>query len=158
MTVMRPLIGPALSRAGFTLAELSALLAVLGALFGLSLPTLMSYYQSAHVRGAAADIAAYLNQARQIAIRRNQSTCVHITAEAVQYHLGTCGSGPLWVGPGTDSNGHLPAPAGITLASSADPVFTNLGAAVPAATVTVTHGRASLSVIVSASGRVTIGR
>ena len=40
----------------------------------------------------------------------------------------------------------------------ADPVFSNLGAAAPAATVTVTHGSASLSVIVSASGRVVVGR
>ena len=158
MMVMRPRMSLVLNRRGFSLPELTALLAIIGALSSLSLPALMSYYQSAHVRGAAADIAAYLNQARQLAIRRNQSTCVHITAAAVHYHLGTCGSGPLWLGPGTDANGNIPAPDGITLASSADPVFTNLGAAAPAATITVTHGRASLSVIVSASGRVTVGR
>ena len=51
-----------------------------------------------------------------------------------------------------------PAPGGIALTTTADPVFTNLGAAAPAATVTVTHGSTSLSVIVSASGRVIVGR
>ena len=55
--------------------------------------------------------------------------------------------------------GNFTIATGFTLASSANPVFSYLGAASPAATFTVTNtsdGR-TLSVAVSASGRVTIG-
>ena len=142
--------------AGFSLVELLVLLVVVGALFSLSLPAFMSYYKSAQVRAAASVIAAHLNQARQLAIQQNQRVCVHITSTAMHYALGSC-AGAVWVGPGTDATGKIPAPGGIALTTTADPVFTYLGAAAPAATVTVIHGSASLSVIVSASGRVMVG-
>jgi Tfp pilus assembly protein FimT len=157
VNLVRPLTDTAPKPAGFSLAELAVLLAVLGALFGLSLPAFISYYQGAHVRGAAADVAAYLNQGRQLAIQRNQSTCVHIAPAALHYHLGSCAAGAVWLGPGTEGSGEIPVPAGITLTSTANPVFTSLGAAAPAATITVTHGSHSLNVTVSASGRVTVG-
>ena len=143
--------------AGFSLVELLVLLVVIGALFSLSLPAFMSYYKSAQVRAAASVIATYLNQGRQLAIQQNQSVCVHITSTALHYAQGSC-AGKVWVSPGTDAAGNIPAPRGIALTTTADPVFSNLGAAAPAATVTVTHGSASLSVIVSASGRVIVGR
>ena len=143
--------------AGFSLVELLVLLVVVGALFSLALPAFMSYYKSAHVRAAASGIAAYLNQGRQLAIQQNQRVCVHIASTALHYALGSC-AGTVWVGPGTDAAGNIPAPGGIVLTTTADPVFSNLGAAAPAASITVTDGSASLSVIVSASGRVMVGR
>jgi Tfp pilus assembly protein FimT len=150
--------GPSQSQAGFSLAELTVLLAVIGALFSLSLPVFVTYYQSAQVRGAAADVAAYVNQGRQLAIQLNCSVSVGITASAITYtRQGNCQTPGVWTGAGTDAAGSIPAPDGITLATSATPVFTNLGAAAPAATLTVTHGSSSLSVLVSASGRVSIG-
>ena len=156
MNVVRPPTDTAPIPAGCCLAELAVLMAVLGALFSLSLPAFISYSQGAHVRGAAADVAAYLNQGRQLAIQRNQSTCVHIAPTTLHYRLGTCAAGALWLAPGTKANGEIPVPAGITLTSTANPVFTSLGAAAPAATITVTHGSYSLDVTVSASGRVTV--
>jgi Tfp pilus assembly protein FimT len=157
MRSARPRGGPAQSQSGFSLAELTVLLAVIGALFSLSLPAFLSYYQTAQVRGAASDIAAYLNLGRQLAIQQNRSICVHIEPAAVHYHLNANCSGPRWVGPGTAANGDIPAPDGIALTTTADPVFTYLGAAAPAGTVTVSDGSHTLSVIVSASGRVTVG-
>jgi Tfp pilus assembly protein FimT len=149
---------PSQSQAGFSLAELTVLLAVIGALFSLSLPVFVTYYQSAQVRGAAADVAAYVNQGRSLAIQMNCSVTVQVNPDAVRYiQGGNCQSPGLWKGAGTDNAGRIPIPDGITLASTADPIFTNLGAAAPAATLTVTHGSSSLSVLVSASGRVTIG-
>ena len=41
----------ALRRAGFSLAELSVILAVIGVLFSLSLPAFLNYYQTAQIRG-----------------------------------------------------------------------------------------------------------
>jgi Tfp pilus assembly protein FimT len=142
---------------GFSLAEISVLLAVIGCLTVLSLPVFLSYYQTAQVRGAASDIATYVNLGRQLAIQRNAPICVHIKPAAVHYHLNNTCTGQRWVGPGTTANGDIPAPDGIALTTTADPVFNNLGAAAPAGTVTVSNGNQSLTVAVSASGRVTIG-
>jgi hypothetical protein len=50
-----------------------------------------------------------------------------------------------------------PPTTGVTLTTTANPIFTNLGAAAPAATITVTQGSRSLTVTVAASGRVTVG-
>ena len=150
--------GPSQSQFGFSLAELTVLLAVIGALFSLSLPVFVTYYQTSQVRGAAADVAAYVNQGRQLAIQLNCSVAVGITAAAITYtRQGNCQTPGVWTGAGTDALGNIPAPDGITLATNATPIFTNLGAAAPAATLTVTHGSSSLSVLVSASGRVSIG-
>jgi Tfp pilus assembly protein FimT len=147
-----------LRRAGFSLAELTVLLAVIGTLFALSLPAFLNYYQTAQVRGAASDVTAYVNQGRQLAIQLNCSVAVQITATAISYTMqANCQNPGTWKGAGTDAAGNIPAPDGITLATTATPVFTNLGAAAPAATLTVTHGTSSLSVLVSASGRVTVG-
>lgn len=158
MSATSPHRGSAQSQAGFSLAELTVLLAVIGALFSLSLPAFITYYQSAQVRGAAADVAAYVNQGRQLAIQLNCSVSVVITSTTIKYTQGgNCQTPGVWKGSGTDAGGNIPAPDGITLATSATPVFNNLGAAAPAATLTVTNGTSSLSVLVSASGRVTIG-
>jgi Tfp pilus assembly protein FimT len=141
---------------GFSLAELSVLLAVLGTLCALSLPAFLSYYQSASIRAAASDVASQLNLGRQMAIQRNQSICVSIGSTAPQYYLGSC-AGTLLLGVTTDSYGSATAHNGVTLTTTGNPVFSNLGAATPAATITVTQGSRTLSVIVSASGRVTVG-
>jgi Tfp pilus assembly protein FimT len=141
---------------GFSLAELSVLLAVIGTLCALSLPAFLSYYQSASIRAAASEVASQLNLGRQMAIQRNQNVCVSIGSTAPQYYLGSC-AGTLLLGVTTDSYGSAAAHDGITLTTTANPVFNNLGAATPAATITVTQGSRTLSVIVSASGRVTVG-
>ncbi len=143
-------------RRGFSLAELCVLLAVIGSLCVLALPAFLSYYQTAQVRAAAYDVASQLNLGRQMAIQRNQSVCVSIGITAPQYYLGSC-SGSLLTGVTTDGGGYASSHPGINLTSSANPVFSNLGAAAPAATITVSQGSQSLTVTVSASGRVGIG-
>ena len=158
MRLTRPRGGPAQGQAGFSLAELTVLLAVIGALFSLSLPAFITYYQSAQVRAAAAGVAAYVNQGRQLAIQLNCSVALQIAATTITYtRQASCRVPGVWTGAGTNAAGNIPAPDGITLAASATPVFNNLGAAAPAATITVTNGTSSLSVLVSASGRVTVG-
>ena len=141
---------------GFSLAELTVVIAVIGTLSVLSLPFFLSYYQSAQVRAAASDVAAQLNLGRQMAIQRNQSICVTIGTSAPQYRQGTCG-GTILTGATTDASGNAAAHDGVTLTTTANPIFTNLGAAAPAATITVTQGSRSLTVTVAASGRVTVG-
>jgi Tfp pilus assembly protein FimT len=144
--------------AGLSAAELIVVCAIIGILAAASAPFFLSYYQNAQLKAGAEEVVAFLNQARQIAIKENQSVCASIDSNRMRYHLGTC-SGTVWVGPGTDAAGNIRIPEGLTLTTSAEPIFNYLGAAAPAATFTVTNPRngRSLSVAVSASGRVTIG-
>jgi len=143
---------------GYSIAELMVVVAVIGILVATSAPFFVSYYQSAKVKAAAEEIAGYLNQARQLAIRTNNNVCVQITATNLQFRQGGC-AGAIWIGAGTDNLGNIKGPEGVTLAATANPVFSYLGAATPASTYTVTNTDTGLSlhVIVSASGRLTIG-
>ncbi len=75
----------------------------------------------------------------------------------MSYTLGGC-SGSVWIGAGTDSAGNVPLPDGVTVTTTANPVFNYVGAALPATTYTITNAQtsATLTVSVSLSGRVTI--
>src|SRR3990172_1913063 len=124
MRPTRPDGGPSQSQAGFSLAELAILLAVIGVLFSLSLPAFITYYQSAQLRGAAAAVAAYVNHNRQLPIQLNCSFSVVTNPTAIQYiQGGNCPTPGVWKGSGTDAGGNIPLSDGITLPASATPVF-----------------------------------
>lgn len=146
------------AQVGFSLAELLVVIAVIGILAAMTTPFFIRYYQSAGLKAAAEELVTFLNQGRQIAIKENQSVCVQVASAAIRLRVGAC-SGTIWVGPGTDASGNWKLPQGFTLAGATEPVFSYLGAASPAATYTVTNSAsgATLSVTVSASGRVNIG-
>jgi Tfp pilus assembly protein FimT len=131
----------------------------MGILAVLATPMFLTYYQGARLRVAAEEVATFLNHGRQLGIKENVGVCVQITATAMHYRIGDCASLLLWIGPGTDGAGNVSLPQGVTLTTTADPVFTYLGAANPAATYTVTNTQtaATLRVFVSGSGRVSIG-
>lgn len=138
--------------------ELLVVVAVIGILAGMTVPFFVTYYQSAALKAAAEELVTFLNQGRQIAIKENQNVCIQTTSGAVRMRVNGC-SGTIWVGPGTDTAGNWKLPQGFTLTSSADPVLSYLGAASPAATYTVRNSANSrtLSVTLSASGRVNVG-
>jgi Tfp pilus assembly protein FimT len=139
--------------------ELALVLAIIGIMASLAIPSFLTYYQAATLRTAAEEVAAFINQGRQIGIRENDGVCVHITSTALQYFRGSsCSTGTLWTGPGTDSAGNIRVPQGVTLTTNADPIFSYLGAANPGATITVTNSQTGsvLGVCVAVSGRVRI--
>jgi Tfp pilus assembly protein FimT len=140
------------------MGETALVLGIVGVLSVLATPLFLTYYQASQLRVAAEEVAAFLNQGRQIGIKQNTGVCVHITPTAMHYHLGNC-AGATYVGAGSDAAGNFKAPTGVTLTTTADPVFSYLGAASPGATYTVTNAQtgATLRVFVSASGRVNIG-
>lgn len=146
------------AQAGSSIGELALVVAIVGILSVLVTPLFLTYYQASVLRVGAEEIAAFLNQGRQLAIRQNGNVCVHITPTAMHYHLGTC-AGAVWTGAGTDAAGNLKAPSGVTLTATADPIFNYLGAPTPAATYTVTNAQtaATLRVVIAASGRISIG-
>jgi Tfp pilus assembly protein FimT len=132
---------------------------VIGVLFALMVPVFLTYYQASQLTTAAQQIRALLNQARELAIKQNGNACVTLaSATQMQYHLNITCTGTAWVGAGTDGVGNITLPQGVTVTASANPVFGYMGAALPAATYTVTHTTtaATLTVSVALSGRITI--
>ena len=144
--------------AGYSIMELALVMGIVGVLTAVAMPFFLSYYQASRLRVGAEEVAAFLNQGRQLGIRQNAGVCVHITSTALQYRLGSSCAGAAWVGPGTDTNGNVKVPQGVTLTTTTDPIFSYLGAANPGATITVTNTQTgqALSVTVAASGRVSI--
>jgi Tfp pilus assembly protein FimT len=158
-SVMRLPDHPKSTQNGYSVIELALVLAVTGGLTAMATPFFLTYYQAAQLRVGAEEIAALINQGRQLAIRQNTGTCVHITSTAVQYRLGTTCDGGAWLGPGTDATGNVALPSGITLAATADPIFNYLGGANRGGTITVTSAQTghAVHVTVAVSGRVSIG-
>jgi type II secretion system protein H len=142
---------------GFTLAELLVVIAVIGILAVLGLPSLVSYLQAATAKAGAEEMVTALNQARQLAISLNQSVCVEVSANQFRYRQAGC-AGTIWTGAGTDASGWKTLQNSVSVSTNANPVFTWLGAASPGATFTVTTptGSRTASVVVSASGRIQI--
>ncbi len=150
-----------LDRRGFSMAELVAVMAIITIVTAGSAPFLISYWRAATLKAGAEELAAGLNQARQLAIARNRNVCVVVVSSRYRYCLDGCACDPadtIWKGAGTDANGFFWLQNGVALVTNANPVFTYLGAAAPAATFTVTNpqGSANLSVVVSASGRIQV--
>lgn len=158
---------PGIDRDGFSLAELLVVVGVVGILAGAGVPYFITYWQNAKLRAGVEELASIVNQGRQLAINNNCSATVVQTSNRVQLRLNTgcpqpsyCGSLPCaWRGPGTDSSGNFTLANDVRVtAATANPVFSYLGAATTAGTLTVTNptdGR-TMSVVVAASGRVTI--
>jgi len=146
------------SDGGYSLVELALVIAIVGILTALATPSFLTYYQAAVLRSAAAQVATVVNQGRQLGIKENTGVCVHIASTAVQYKLGTSCGGAAWTGPGTDASGNTAAPTGVTLSTTADPVFGYLGEGRTGGSITVTNAQtgATLFVCVAVSGRVSV--
>ena len=145
---------------GFTLAELVIVIAVVGILSIVAVPSFLRYYQAATLKSGAQQLVTLINQARELAVKRNGKVCVKLpSATQMSYALGGC-SGSAWVGAGTDSAGNIKLPERITASATGQPIFTYLGSVDPASvavyTLTNTQTNATLTVSVAASGRVTI--
>lgn len=143
---------------GFTVTELIVVIALFGLLTAMGVPAYLSYRQSAILKSAAQQIVTMIHVARELALRVNDSVCIKLpNATTMSYTLGGC-SGTVWVGVGTDSAGNMNLPEGVTVTTTANPVFNYVGSALPAATYTITNTQtsATLTVSVALSGRVTI--
>jgi Tfp pilus assembly protein FimT len=137
--------------------ELLVVMATAGLIMATSTPLLLNYWRNATTKAAAQELAGALNRARQLAIAQNQGVCVEVVGGQYRYRLNGC-AGAIWTGVGTGENGFFALTSNVAVATNANPVFDYLGAAVPAATFTVTNpaGGVTRSVVVSASGRVQI--
>lgn len=161
---------------GFSLAELIIVVAVIGVLAAIGMPTFLSYWKTATIKAAAQEVVAALNVGRQLAIKENLSVCVKTDAGTgayatkLRYVLGGCGSGTLvacatnpatpcvWTGAGTDPDGYVTLANRMEANASSEVLFSYLGAATTAGTYTVRETDTTsptATVTVAGSGRVT---
>ncbi|HTR21954.1 MAG TPA: GspH/FimT family pseudopilin [Gemmatimonadales bacterium] len=146
------------SQSGYSLVELVITTAMILIVSAFAAPSLINYYRSARVRAAASSVSAYLNEGRQMAIKRNTPVCVGYTTTTIQYRLSTCGGTVLTVAGLTTSSSNVRLPDNINLSSTASAIFGNLGNATTGATYTVTDtvSTRTLTVTVAPSGRITV--
>jgi Tfp pilus assembly protein FimT len=148
-----------LGQRGIGLAEILVVIAVIGIMAVATMPSLVTYWQASTLTAGAQELQAVLNSARQLAIRQNNSVCVERSGARVRYRLGGC-TGTAFVGAGTDGNGWISLANSVQITNStANVVFSYLGAASPAGTYTVrnpANTNQTQTVTVTASGRVKI--
>lgn len=146
-------------RDGFSLIELTVVLAITATVTVVAVPTLLSYWDSWSLQAAARELATAINLGRQLAIATRSPVCVDVSDTNLRFRVGGC-AGDVWTGPSTDASGsiRISDPATLALSANARLVFTTLGAASPAATYTLRHARtrASRTVVVAASGRISV--
>jgi prepilin-type N-terminal cleavage/methylation domain-containing protein len=147
---------------GFGMIELLVVVAVVGILAAIGYPHVSTYLRAASLRAGAQELATIVNGGRQLAISRNTNVCVSLSNNQAQYRIGAvnpCTAGTVYTGVETQADGTIALSNNIQItASTANVVFSALGAATTAGTYTVHNpdGGANLSVVVSASGRVRI--
>jgi Tfp pilus assembly protein FimT len=144
---------------GFTLAELMVIVGILGILAVLAAPTLFSYIQTSALQAGARELATAINLGRQLAIARNTTVCVEVTGTNIRLRTGGC-LGTIWTGSATDSTGLIKVsdPGTMLISTTANAVFTNLGAASTTGIYTVRNpvDSKTRTVTVAPSGRVSI--
>ena len=149
--------GRSVKNSGFSVPELVVVIAVIGVLFLVMIPFFLNYYQGAAARADAQQIVALLNQARELAIKQNDSICVTFpNSSQMALLLGGCG-GTAWVGPGTDGAGTINLPQGFTISPLNPLIFNYLGAAGAATsyTMTSTTTGGTMTISIALTGRVT---
>jgi Tfp pilus assembly protein FimT len=137
-------------------------LAIMATITALAWPWFSTFLQTSRVKAGAQELASVVNGARQLAIARNTLVCVQLNGNQALYRINVsaaCGGGATFVGTLTQSDGTIALANTMQIsASTANVVFTNLGAASTAGTYTVRDPATNrtLLVVVAASGRVTI--
>src|SRR5258707_11588661 len=77
-------------QSGYSFVELVITVGMILVITTWAMPSLLNYYRSARVRAGAQVISAYLNEARQLAIKTNSAVCVfRSTASVIQYRTAT---------------------------------------------------------------------
>jgi prepilin-type N-terminal cleavage/methylation domain-containing protein len=142
---------------GFSMTELMVVVAVIGIIAVLGIPSFVTYWQSATLRAGAEELMTVLNDARQLAIASNTTVCVTASTTTIQYHVGACGNA-AYVGPGTDSSGNMRLASAVQITNDPQVAFTYLGGASTAGAYTVRNpvNNTTQTVTVTASGRITV--
>lgn len=150
-TALRPLSWA--MRNAFSLAEMLLVIALTGILVGLALPKLSLMLDSIEVQGSAARLAAAHQRARMMAITRSRVLVLSVRPDTLAI-TARGGVIPLWSEAG-------PTAAGVALeAASRQFTFSpeGLTLGLSNATLRLSRGSATRTVVVSRLGRVRITR
>lgn len=129
--------------------------AVVGIAAVTAAPSLLAAWRASAFSAGVAELAAVLNRARQLAVTENTTVCVQPAGGGIRLRTRGC-AGPVWTGPGTDPGGLIRMSSDLDVEGDAAILFTRLGAAAPAGTLTLRDratGRAR-RVSVATTGRV----
>src|SRR2546429_3195212 len=124
--------------AGFTVAELLVLLAVVSILCAIGFPLYLSYSRAQETDSAARVIVVALNQARQLAVTRGVSFSAETQTNPnnrMRFCSGTlvpCPGGQVYTGAETDANGWRTLENGSRITAGPAITFNSLGAAAAA--------------------------
>jgi len=143
-------------QAGFSIAELVVFVALVAILAVMSLPAFVRYYQAAAGRSDVQTVITLFNQARELAIKQNDTVCVTLpTNTQMVLRLSNC-AGTIWTGPGSDDSGSINLPPGFTIGPLANVTFNYLGAAAAATTYTMTNSTTTdtMTISIALSGRI----
>jgi Tfp pilus assembly protein FimT len=154
---MRLRVADVRDKRGFSLTELVVFIAVVGVLFIMTIPFFVRYYQAAAARADVQQVITLFNQARELAVRQNDTVCVTMPVNTqMVLRLSTC-AGTVWTGLGTDATGNINLPPGFTIGPLNTVSFNYLGAAGGAITYTMTNTTTSeiSTISIALSGRVT---
>jgi Tfp pilus assembly protein FimT len=141
---------------GASLVELLAVAAVVAVLTVPAALFFLSFLRNQEMNGAAYQLAALLNDARQLAITSNASYRVEIDASRGRLRFVKTINSTPWRGPGTDGEGYVTLENRARIvAVTASPVFNALGTA-SGGTITVRAalGSGCRQVVVSSTGRI----
>jgi prepilin-type N-terminal cleavage/methylation domain-containing protein len=149
--------------AGFSFVELSVVIGLIAIISAIAIPSILSYIEAEKIRGAARDIVALMNQARQLAVTQNTPFSVEgqtSPQNQLRFCSGSatpCPPAAVWVAPATNANGWIRLD-NVNLVLAQPITFTALGAAAPGGRLRVQQERSitCLDVVVSASGRIQI--
>jgi type IV fimbrial biogenesis protein FimT len=145
-------------RTGFTLLELMIIIAVIGILSAIAIPSFLSMLPGMRLNGAARMVAGDLMAARMKAVKLNHKAKVFFD-DAYQYRI--CDdadkNGTVDDGEGDVVTRNLQTEYdNVTLSSNLDPVFSPRGTANSFGTVTLTNTSGSKYVKAAISGRIKI--
>lgn len=148
---------------GYSLIELAVVIGILGVVSAIAIPTILSYVEAEKIKGAAREVVALLNQARQLAVTRNISFSVEgemSPQNRLRFCPGTltpCPADTVWEAA-TGADGWIRLDNGVLLVAAPAITFTALGATTPGGRLRVQHPAdpTCLDVVVSPSGRATV--
>src|SRR5260370_14039471 len=106
-------------QSGYSFVELVITVGMILVITTWAMPSLLNYYRSARVRAGAQVISAYLNEARQLAIKTNSAVCVfRSTASIIQYRTATgttCNATAISVAGLANTTSSIRPPHNVTL-------------------------------------------